>query len=237
MPNAPAAARTEKEPGRIAQMVQVFRMTIREDKIALPLFIVCFAVPVVLGVLGALLLAWGNVVGIILWIVIGVLLGLLLFLVVLGRRAEKAAYARIAGQPGAVSAVIQNSLRGSWIGDAMPVAVNPKTQDAVYRIVGKGGVALVAEGPATRTQRLVDEQRRIVQRIVSNVPVTVIHVGPDPDSVPLERIPATLRRTKSLLKKAEIRQIANRLESLNRGGNLPIPKGIDPLRMRKPRPQ
>ena len=136
-----------------------------------------------------------------------------------------------------MSAVIQNSLRGSWIGDAMPVAVNPKTQDAIYRIVGKGGVAIIAEGPATRTQRLVEEQTRSVKRIVANVPVTVIHVGPDPDATPLHRISATLRRTKSLLKKAEIRAISARLESLNRSGNLPIPKGIDPMRVRAPRPR
>jgi len=237
MPKTSATPRAEKEPGRIKQMVQVFRMTIREDKLALPLLLLCFGGPILLGVVAALILAWGNVVGIILWVIIGILVGILLFLVVLGRRAEKAAYSRIAGQPGAVSAVIQNSLRGSWIGDEMPVAVNPKTQDAVYRIVGKGGVALVAEGPTTRTRRLVEEQRRIVQRIVSNVPITVIHVGPDADSTPLDRIPAVLRRTKSLLKKAEIRQIANRLESLNRSGNLPIPKGIDPTRVRAPRPR
>ncbi len=236
MPKAPATTRTEKEPGRIAQMVQVFRMTIREDRLALPLLTLCFAGPTVLGILAAILFG-GNVVGIILYIVIGLLVGVLVFMLVLGRRAEKAAYGQIKGQPGAVSAVIQNSLRGSWIGDAMPVAVNPKTQDAVYRIVGKGGVALVAEGPATRTQRLVDEQRRIVQRIVTNVPVTVIHVGPDPDSTPLDRVPAALRRTKNLLKKAEIRAIANRLESLNRSGNLPIPKGIDPQKVRTPRPR
>ena len=237
MPKASATTRTEKEPGRLAQMLQVFRMTIREDRRALPILIVCFAVPVVLGVLAALLLAPGNVVGMILYIVLGVLLGFLLFLLLLGRLAERAAYARIAGQPGAVSAVVQNSLRGSWIGDAMPVAVNPKTQDAVYRVVGKGGVGLIAEGPTSRTRRLVEEQRRVVQRIIANVPITVIQVGPDPDSTPLHRIPATLRRTKSVLKKAEIRAISARFESLSRGGNLPIPKGIDPLKVRAPRPR
>ena len=76
-------------------------------------------------------------------------LGLLLFLITLGRRAERAAYTRIAGQPGAVSAVIENSLRGGWTGDAMPVGINPKTQDAVYRVIGKGRL-LVAELEAPR---------------------------------------------------------------------------------------
>jgi len=237
MPKASDTTRTQKEPGRLAQMLQVFRMTIREDRRALPILIVCFAVPILLGVLAAILLSPGNVVGMILTIVLGLLLGFLLFLLVLGRLAERAAYDRIAGQPGAVSAVVQNSLRRSWIGDPMPVAVNPKTQDAVYRVVGKGGVALIAEGPASRTKRLIDEQRRIVQRIVTNVPITVIQVGPDAGSTPLHRIPATLRRTKGVLRKPEIRAISARFESLSRGGNLPIPKGIDPMKVRAPRPR
>lgn len=231
-----ATARTEKEPGRLKQMWQVFRMTIRHDSLALTLLIAVFVAPVLVGILIGVI--WGGgPIGLILYILTGVLAGVLLFLIVLGRRAEKAAYSQIEGQPGAVSAVIQNSLRGGWTGDAMPVAVNPKTQDAVYRVVGRGGVALVAEGPTTRTQRLVDEQRRTVNRIVPNVAVTVIHVGPDAGSTPLHRIPGTLRGIKRQLRKAEVRQIANRLESLNRGANLPIPKGIDPTKIRAPRPR
>ena len=66
----------------------------------------------------------------------------------------------------------------------MPVAVNGKTQDAVYRATGRGGVVLISEGPATRTKRMVDEERRKVNRVLPNVPVTVITVGPDANSVP-----------------------------------------------------
>src|SRR5690606_7827036 len=139
-----------------------------------------FAVPLLVGVLLAVLLAGDSVFGIVLWVVAGVLAGVLGFLVILGRKAEKAAYSQIAGQPGAVGAVLKSSLPRGWTGSEMPVAISPKTQDAVYRAVGKGGVVLIGEGPATRTQKMVDDERRKIARILPNVPVNVLQVGPDP---------------------------------------------------------
>lgn len=230
-------AKTPKEPGRLAQMWTVLKMTVREDSTSLWIFIAVGLAPVLLAVLAGVLLFRDNVLGLVLLIIAGVLLGLLLFLVALGRRAERAAYTRIAGQAGAVSAVIENSLRGGWTGDSMPVGINPKTQDAVYRVIGKGGVALIAEGPASRTQRLVDEQRRVIQRTIPNVTIHVMRVGPDADSVPLHRVPSTLRGYKKVLRRAEVRSIVSRLNSLQRDKGLPIPKGMDPARARAPRPR
>ena len=232
-----APAKAPKEPGRIAQMWTVLKMTVREDRSSLWYLILATAGPILLAVLVSVLFFMDNILGFVLIVILGVLTGVLLFLVVLGRRAERAAYTRIAGQAGAVSAVIQNSLRGGWTGDAMPVALNPKTQDAVYRVVGKGGVALIAEGPTSRTQRLVDEQRRVIQRVLPNVPIHVIKVGPDPDAVPLHRVTASLRKFKNVIRRAEVRIANNRLESLNRDNKLPIPKGMDPNRVRAPRPR
>ena len=232
-----APAKAPKEPGRIAQMWTVLKMTIREDRASLWILLVVGLGPIVIAVLASVLLLQDNIIGFVLIVVAGALTGFLLFLVVLGRRAERAAYTRIAGQAGAASAVIQNSLRGGWTGDSMPVGVNPKTQDAVYRVIGKGGVALIAEGPSSRTQRLVDEQRRVVSRVLPNVPIHVIRVGPDVDAIALHRIPATLRRYKHVLRRAEVRTAHSRLTSLERDKTLPIPKGMDPLRARAPRPR
>ena len=67
----------------------------------------------------------------------------------------------------------------------MPVAINPQTMDAVYRAAGRGGVALIAEGPIARTQRLVDDEKRKTAKILPNVPITVLTVGPDEESVKL----------------------------------------------------
>jgi hypothetical protein len=181
------------------------------------------------------LLSGDNVAALILWVVSGVLAGLLAFHVILGRKAERAAYSQIAGQPGAVGAVLKSSLPRGWTGSEMPVAISPKTQDAVYRAVGKGGVVLIGEGPATRTQKMIDDERRKVSRILPNVPVNVMQVGPDADSVPLHKLARRLGRFKKALNKAEIYAVSNRVSSLHKGPNLPIPKGVDPMKARAQR--
>ncbi len=224
-----------KEPGRLKQMYQVFQMTRRYDSTAVWWMALGFAVPVLVGVLLGLVLSAGNVPGIILWVVSGVLGGLLAFLVILGRKAERAAYSQIAGQPGAVGAVLKSSLPRGWTGSEMPIAISPKTQDAVYRAVGKGGVVLIGEGPETRTQKMVDDEKRKISRILPNVPINVLHVGPDADSIPLHKLARRLGRFKKALNKAEVYAVSNRVSSLHRGPNLPIPKGIDPMKARAQR--
>ena len=119
----------------------------------------------------------------------------------------------------------------------MPVAVSPRTQDAVYRAVGKPGVVLIGEGPRSRTKRMLDDEQRNVKRIVPNVPVHIIHVGPDADSVPLEKLPKSITRIKKAISKAEVYAVSNRLNSLSKSGSLPIPKGIDPTKARAPKPR
>lgn len=215
------------------QMWQVFQMTRRYDPTAQWLMLLAFLAPVLVGLAVALWLGEGNGFTIALWIIAGVLAGLLIALVILGRRAERAAYSQIDGQPGAVGAVLRSGLRGGWIGNEMPVAVNGKTQDAVYRAVGRGGVALISEGPVSRTKRMLDDEQRKVSRVLPNVPITLISVGHDEGTVELYRLPATLRKTKRTLTKPEVLAVSNRLNSLQ--SSLPIPKGIDPLKARPQR--
>ena len=226
----------EKEPNRIKQMWQVFQMTRRYDSSIVWLLILCLVVPIGLAIVLGVLLSKANVLGLVLYIIAGVLAGVLIGLIVLGRRAEKAAYGQIAGQPGAVGAVLKSGLRRTWTGSEMPVNVSPRTQDAVYRAVGRGGVVLIGEGPKSRTQPMLDKERATVHRILPNVPVNFIYVGPDPDSTPLFRIVGKLARYKNVLTKSEVLAVSNRLSSLGKNG-LPIPKGIDPTRARAPRPR
>ncbi len=230
----PAAPKPPKEPGRLKQMYQVFTMTRRYDRHAIWWFIGAFLVPVLVGVALAFLLASRDVLTFILYVVSGVLGGILVFLIVLGRRAEKAAYSQIAGQPGAVGAVLKSSLRRGWTASEMPVAVSPKTHDAVYRAVGRGGVALIGEGPRSRTQRMLEDERKVVARILPNVPVSFLYVGPDADSTPLYKLPTKLRLIKPALRKPEVLAVSNRLNSLGKNG-LPIPKGVDPFKVRSQR--
>lgn len=215
------------------QMWQVFQMTRRYDSTAQWLMLLGFLAPVLVSLGLALWLSEGNGFTIALWVVAGVLAGLLIALVILGRRAERAAYSQIEGQPGAVGAVLRSGLRGGWVGNEMPVAVNGKTQDAVYRAVGRGGVALISEGPVSRTKRMLDDEQRKVTRILPNVPVMQLSVGDDEGSIALHKLPAALRKTKKALTKPEVLAVSNRLNSLQT--SLPIPKGIDPMKARPQR--
>ncbi|MCX7522421.1 DUF4191 domain-containing protein [Microbacterium sp. STN6] len=223
-----------KEPGRLKQMWQVFQMTRRYDNRAIWYIAAGFFGPVIVGVLLALFFSEGNVLNVVLWVLVGVMAGILAALIILGRRAEKAAYSQIEGKPGAVGAVLRSSLKRGWRGSEMPVAVNGKTQDAVYRAVGRGGVVLIGEGPASRTNRMVDEERRRVAKVLPNVQVTTLSVGPDADAVPLHKVARRLAKIKPQLTKTEVLAVSNRLESLP-GKQLPIPKGIDPRKVRAKR--
>ncbi|AXE54609.1 DUF4191 domain-containing protein [Aurantimicrobium sp. MWH-Uga1] len=228
-------ARTKKPkgPSRIKQMWQVFQMTRRYDKSVVPLILLAFFAPTAIGTGAGIALSNGNIFILVLWILIGVMTGVLVGMIVLGRRAERAAYSQIEGQPGAVGAVLKSAQRRSWIGEETPVAINPKTKDAIYRAVGRGGVVLIAEGPIARTQRLVDDERRKTAKVLPNVPITVLTVGPDETSVKLYKLGWQMTKIKHALTKNEVRIVANRLSSL--GTNVPIPKGIDPFKVRPSR--
>ena len=182
----------------------------------------------------ALWLGEGNGLIIALWIISGVLAGLLIALVILGRRAERAAYSQIDGQPGAVGAVLRSGLRGGWVGNEMPVAVNGKTQDAVYRAVGRGGVVLISEGPRSRTKRMLDdEQRKVAPRAPERADHASSRWATRRARSSCTGSPATLRKTKRTLTKPEVLAVSNRLNSLQSA--LPIPKGIDPMKVRAQR--
>lgn len=224
-----------KKPSRIKQMWQVFQMTRRYDKQITWMLVVALVAPVVVAVVLAIVFNSG-VFGWILWVVTGLLLGVLLMLIILGRRAEAAAYQQIEGQPGAVSAVIKSALRRSWVGSEIPVAVAPKTQDAVYRVVGRGGIVLIAEGPQARVQRLLSEEDRKVRRMLPYVPVTHVYVGPDEDSTPLHKISSKLVKIKPALSKREVLVVSKRLTSVQ-ANPIGIPKGIDPKKIRAQRPR
>jgi hypothetical protein len=222
------SARPAKEPGRFKQLLDVFHMTRKVDSALIWWMLLAFLVPLAIGIVLAVLA--NSVFGAILWVVLGIVSGFLAALIVMNRRAERAAYARMEGQQGAVGAVLRATLRRGWRGSEIPVAVNPRTRDAVYRAVGRPGVVLIAEGPKGRTQRLVDEERRKVSRVAPNVPVSVLRVGPDEGEIRLGQINRNLARLKGKLTRAEVLAVSNRLESL--AGGVPVPKGMDPTKTR-----
>ena len=97
-------ARKDGKPGRLAQIRQTYQMTKQSDPRIGWILLGCILAPVALAVLASLLLKnW--------WLVpLGFTTGLLIAAIVLGRRAERAAYSQIEGQPGAGAAVLNLSL-------------------------------------------------------------------------------------------------------------------------------
>lgn len=187
-------------------------------------FVVVAGIGAVLGALfGAL---WYG-------LVLGVPTALLVALTIMGRRAEKAAYGQIEGQPGAAAAALA-TLRRGWIFDKEPVAIDARTQDLVFRAVGRAGVVLVSEGPPARAGKLLDTERKRVTRLLPNVPVHLIQLGNEEGQTPLLKLTRTVQRQKGKLTAAEAAEVAKRLKALG-AVRPPIPKGIDPMRARPDR--
>ncbi len=218
-----------KKTGRMKQFWQVFQMTRKADPAVVWLILLALLGGVLVGLVLAYFFSAGSVFTFVVWVIVGVFAGALGALIILGRRAERAAYGQIEGQPGAVGAVLRTSLGRGWRGSEVPVAVNGRTKDAVYRVVGRAGVVLLVEGPKGRTQRMIEDERRRVLRVAPNVPVSVLHVGQD-DGLRLHQLQGRMRRLKPKLTRAEVLAVSNRLESLASG--LPMPKGVDPTRLR-----
>jgi hypothetical protein len=231
--NEPSA----KEPGKIKQLWQIFQLTKKSDKALVPILILTLVAPLAGGITLAIFISAGSILTLVLYIITGIMVSILLTLIVMGQRAEKTAYQQISGQPGAVGAVLRSALRRIWQASEFPVAVNPRSQEAVYRAVGKPGVVLIGEGPQSRTKKMLDDERRAVLRAVPDIPVHFIFVGPDADATPLPRLSKKMRSFKNSLRKAEVLAVSHRLNSLQRGGTLPIPKGMDPTKIRAQKPR
>jgi len=216
-----------KKPSRLKQIGEVFQMTRRHDPMVPWLMLLAFLGVVAVSLLvGFLLDNW--VTG----LIIGIALGAIAATLILSRRAERAAFAQIEGQPGASGAALGTLKRG-WITEDQPVAVNPRTQDAVFRAIGRPGVVLVSEGPSNRVKPLVDAERKRLARILPNVTIHVIESGRGEGQVPISEIAKKMNKLKGELTKTEVSAVSKRISSL--GGRLPIPKGIDPYKARPTR--
>jgi F0F1-type ATP synthase assembly protein I len=225
-------AKKNKEPGRIAQLLKIYKMTMSADKTAIWWALFALAIGALSGVVLGATLGSGSTAGFIVWIVSGVLLGFLAGLLVMSRKAEAVAYGQIEGQPGAVSAVMRSALKRGWRGSEIPVAVN-RNHDAVYRAIGPSGVVLIGEGVRTRVKLMLEDERRKVQRAVPGVDVRFIWVTQDDEGTRLMKLAPTLFKSKRVLNRAEVSAIDKRLSAIATA--IPIPKGIDPKRMRPQR--
>jgi hypothetical protein len=215
--------------GRLKQIWLAFTMTRKADPAVVWWMLGTFVGTIALGYL----LGWalGHTIYV---TVLAVPLGLMLALLVMARRAERAAYAQLEGQPGAAGAALGNLRRG-WNVEQQPVAVDPRTQDLVFRAIGRAGVVLVTEGPSGRAAKLAENERKRIARVLGeSVPVAIVHSGDGEGQVPLRKLSGHVMRMRPTLSKDQVAEIHKRLRALG-GVKPPIPKGIDPTRVRPDR--
>jgi hypothetical protein len=162
---------------------------------------------------------------------VGVAFALLAMVIVFGRRAEKAAYAQVEGQPGAAAAVL-NTLRRGWT--VTPGVAATRNQDIVHRAVGRPGVVLVAEGSPSRLGNLLAQEKKKYARILPDVPLYDIQAGNGEGQVPLRKLQREVAKLPRNLRPAQVAEIERRLKAMQTM-NLPIPKGPMPKNVRMPK--
>ncbi|MBO3662497.1 DUF4191 family protein [Microbacterium stercoris] len=234
------AARTpqaEKRPGFFSQIRSLFTFT-REvypwvGWVLVGVALLGIGIGVALG-----FLLQPDVLGIVLWSIAGLLIGALGAMMTLTRFSTGAMYKKLDGMPGASGHVLSTMLGRNWRASEMPVGVNPKTQEAVYRAVGRGGIVVVGEGARGRLTKLMRDEKMKTSRVAAGVPVTELYVGHGEGEVPISELVRTIKKLPKAIDRATMGAVIQRIESMSQSlASLPIPKGIDPTKARAPRPR
>lgn len=169
------------------------------------------------------------------WIITGLLLALLIPTATVAFLSRKAQYAQIEGTPGAAPAVIDAFLGRGWNYSTDPVRFFPTkdNREFVWRLIGKAGVVLVAEGAKGRANKLVQQEKMAVRRTAGKeVPVTAIFVGDGENgTVKISQLVKAIKKLPKVISSSEVAALATRLERTS-SNSLPIPKGIDPYKTR-----
>lgn len=222
------------EPDKMSrrkQFAETYKMAKKTDP-ALGLWV--FGSFFVVGALGFLLFFFltpgKGALGLVIAIFGGVLFGALAAIIIFGRRAQKAAYGQMEGQPGAAAAALR-MLRRGWKTD--PVIAFTKQQDVVHRVVGPPGIVLVGEGNPHRLRALMASERRKHERVASEVPIHEVVCGNGEGQVPLNKLVRHVSKLGRKVKPAEMTDILNRLKALDANRpNIPLPKGPVPTSMK-----
>ncbi|GAA4614005.1 DUF4191 domain-containing protein [Saccharopolyspora hordei] len=218
---AAAKERRKASQGRFKQILEVFTMQRREDKLLLPLMLGVFlGVTAVVFLLGMI---WGLH-----WVFlpVGLAFGLLGAVILFGRRVQASVFRKAEGQPGAAGWALDN-LRGRWV---LNQAVAGTAQlDAVHRLIGRPGIVLVGEGAPHRVKQLMSQEKKRVARLVGETPIYEIVVGNEEGQVPLSKLQQRIMKLPRNIGPAQIDSLENRLAALaNRNSAMPkgpIPQG------------
>ena len=228
-------SKTQAEPektGRISQFRETYRMSKKSDP-RIGLWIL--GAFLLVGALGFLvffvLLPTGDtLLGRIIAVIGSLLFGTLAALIVFGRRAQRAAYRQMDGQPGAAAAALR-MLRRGWKTD--PAVAFNRQQDVVHRVLGPPGIVLIGEGNPNRLRQLLATERRKHERVAAETPIHEVVCGNGPGEVPLPKLVRHVQKLGRSVKPAEMTDILNRLKALDaQRSAIPLPKGPVPTSMK-----
>jgi len=228
-------AKDKKTPGRFRQLWRVYKTTAKSDPSSAWLSLLVLLLCSVAGLGVGTVTGDGNVFTLVLWGLSGFITGVLLAMIVMSKKAEKNAYMQIEGQAGAVGAVLDSQIKRGWKTSSMPIAVNPKSREAVYRMIGKAGVVLISEGSSARVHQMLDDEARKVLRSAPGAAVHKVKVSVDDSGVRIYRLLKHVYKLPKSLSRGEVSAVSNRLDALGAHASVPIPKGIDPNKMRSPK--
>ena len=84
----------------------------------------------------------------------------------------------------------------------------------------------------------MNDERSKAARVAHGVPVTVLYVGHGDDDVAIADLAKTIKKLPKVIDKATMGAVIRRIESVSQSiSSLPIPKGIDPTKVRAQRPR
>jgi Domain of unknown function (DUF4191) len=222
---AKAAKAKEPRGARIRQLIQAYKMTYARDR-QLPLWMALAFVGA-----AAVMFLISVLAGIVLFIAIpiAVIFGVLAATFVFGRRAQKAAFNQVEGQPGAAGWVLGN-MRGDW---RVTQGVQVTAQlDAVHRVLGRPGVILVGEGAPHRVKPLLAQEKKRVARIVGDTPIYDVILGDGEGEVSIRKLNNHLAKLPRNLTQAQVNALEKRVAALGGTKAAPLPKGPMPTRAR-----
>lgn len=220
---ARAAKKAARGQGKIKTIIQGYKMT-RERDPKLPwVMILAFVLTVTVVIVPSILFL--NV-----WVMLpfAIMLGVLVALILFGRRAQKAAFGQVEGQPGAAAWVLEG-MRGQWEVEAGIAGTT--SMDAVHRVLGRPGFLLVGEGVDYRVKGLLAQEKKKLARVAGDVPIYDIVVGDSEGQVPLRKLSTHVMKLPRNITAAEVNTMKRKLSALGGGGGsssknrMPIPQG------------
>jgi hypothetical protein len=226
---------TPPPTGRLAQFGYAYKLTKKLDpKLTLAMLgwgLGSGAVVFVLLYLGV----GGSIFGLVIAIVMALLFAVLAATTTLSRRVQKAQYKQIDGQPGAAYSVLDADRRFKKNWAMTPTVQFNRQQDMVHRLIGQGGIVLVAEGDPGRVKQLIATERKAISRYLGpDVQVDDMVVGSDEAAgqVPLQKLARVLAKrgysySKRKLTGTQAMEYSKRLEAISSktGPMANMPKG------------